>query len=169
VADDVEPGRPAVEAVFVAMVATAIVGVALVHVLAAVLPPQADAGTRPPALPLTLAVLSVSFSFAIAQAALPGPRSSGWFGLAIPLAAGIALASRGLSPSAVVSPVFIGVFLTPAAYYIAIRLSFPLAGLARHRPLTALLAAAVLLALLYQAARWITFAADKAAGFPAGN
>jgi len=27
----------------------------------------------------------------------------------------------------------------------------------------------VLLALLYQAARWITFAADKAAGFPAGN
>jgi hypothetical protein len=91
----------------------------------------------------------VSVAFAVAQAALPGPRSTSGFGLAIPLAGAIALAFRGLDPAAVVSALFVGVFLTPAAYYLALRLSLPLDGLLRHRPFTALLGVAVGLLLLY--------------------
>ena len=59
-----------------------------------------------------------------------------------------------------------GIFLTPAAYYLAIRLSFPLRGLLRHRPCSSLLGAAVGLFLLLYAARWMTLLADRAARFP---
>jgi hypothetical protein len=101
--DDFEPGRPAVEAVFAALLTTAILGVAAVQILAALLPPQASEGSPATAVPLTLGVCFVSIAFAVAQAVLPGPRSTGWFGLAIPLAGAIALAFRGLDPSAIVS------------------------------------------------------------------
>jgi hypothetical protein len=166
VADHPERGRPAVEAVFAAFLTTAVVGVAAVQVLAALLPPSASEGSPATAAPLTLCVLFVSTAFAVAQAALPGPRSTGWFGLLIPLAGAIGLAFRGLDPAAVVSALFVGVFLTPAAYYMAIRFSFPLAGLLRHRPFTSLLGAAVGTFLLFQAVRWFTLLADRAARFP---
>jgi len=164
--DDLEPGRPAVEAVFVAFLATATLGVAAVQILAALLPPPASDGSPATAVPLTLNILFVSMAFAVAQAALPGPRSTGGFGLAIPLAGAIALAFRGLDPAAIVSALFIGVFLTPTAYYMAIRLSFPLDGLLRHRPFTALLGAAVGLFLLLYAATGMTLLADRASRFP---
>ena len=75
--DDLEPGRPAVEAVFLAFLSTAILGVAAVQTLAALLPPPASEGSSATAVPLTLNVLFVSMAFAVAQAALPGPRSTG--------------------------------------------------------------------------------------------
>lgn len=161
--DDLEPGRPAVEAVFVALVATAIPGIAVVHVLARVLPPSA-VGSPPAAVPLTLTVLFVSLAFAVAQAILPGPRSTGCFGLAIPMSGAIALALRGVEPAAIVSALFVGVFLTPAAYYIAIRLSFPLRGLLRRRPVATLLVGAIAALLLIAAARLFTFLADRSSG-----
>jgi hypothetical protein len=161
VSDDLEPGRPAVEAVFVALVATAVVGIGLVHVLARVLPPSTATGSPPAAVPLTLTVLFVSLAFAVAQAILPGPRATGCFGLAIPMSGAIALALRGVEPAAIVSALFVGVFLTPTAYYIAIRLSSPLAGLFRRRPLATLLAAAVGMLMLLQAARLLTCLADR--------
>jgi hypothetical protein len=164
--DELEPGRPAVEAVFAAFLATASLGVGAVHVLAALLPPPASEGSPATAVPLTLCVCFVSVAFAVAQAALPGPRSTGWFGLAIPLAGAMGLAFRGLDPAAIVSALFLGVFLTPAAYYMAIRLSFPLRGLLRHRPLTALFGAATGLCLLFYAVTWMTFLADRSARFP---
>jgi hypothetical protein len=164
--DDLEPGRPAVEGVFVAFLTTATLGVAAVQGLAALLPPPASEGSPATAVPLSLCVLFVSIAFAVAQAVLPGPRSTGWFGLAIPLAGAIGLALRGLDPAAIVSALFVGVFLTPAAYYIAMRLSFPLAGLLRHRPFSSLLGAAVATFLLFHAARWLTFLADRSARFP---
>lgn len=164
--DDFEPGRPAVEAVFAAFLTTAILGVAAVQILAALLPPPASEGSPATAMPLTLSVCFVSIAFAVAQAALPGPRSTGWFGLALPLAGAIALAFRGVDPSAIVSALFVGIFLTPAAYYLAIRLSFPLAGLLRHRPFTALLGAAVGLFLLLYAVSWMTRLAERSARFP---
>ena len=164
--DDLEPGRPVVEAVFVACLTTALLGVAAVQILATLLPPPASEGSPATAVPLTLSVFFVSIAFAVAQAALPGPRSTGWFGLAIPVAGAIALAFRGLDPAAIVSALFVGIFLTPAAYYLAIRLSFPLRGLLRHRPFTSLLGAAVTTFVLLQAARWITLLADRTARFP---
>jgi hypothetical protein len=166
VPDDIEPGRPAVEAVFAAFLATTACGVAVVQVLAALLPPSAVEGGPPAAVPLTLAVLFVSLSFAVAQAVLPGPRTAGWFGLAIPLASALALAFRGLDPAAIVSALLVGVFLTPTAYYMAMRLSVPLSGLLRHRPFTALLGAAVGIFLLLQAVGWLTALADRTARFP---
>jgi hypothetical protein len=166
VPDEVEPGRPAVEAVFVALVATTIAGVAAVQVLAALLPPPAAEGSLPTAVPLTLTVLFVSVSFALAQAVMPGPKSAGCFGLAIPLVGSVALAFRGLDPSAVVSTLFVGVFLTPTAYYIAVRLSFPLGGMLRRRPIASLLCAAAGALVLLQAVRWLTLLADRTARFP---
>jgi len=166
VPDDVEPGRPAVEAVFVALLATAIPAVAAVQVLAALLPPSAAEGSPPTAVPLTLTVLFVSLAFAAAQAILPGPKSTGCFGLAIPLAGAIALASRGLDPAAIVSALFVGVFLTPAAYYTAIRLSFSMGGLLRRHPVVSLLCAAAGTLLLLEAARWLTLLADRSARLP---
>jgi hypothetical protein len=166
VPDDLEPGRPAVEAVFTAYLATTVWGVAAVQVLAAWLPPSAAEGGPPTAVPLTLTVLFVSFAFAVAQAVLPGPRSTGWFGLTIPLAGAIALAFRGLDPAAIVSALFVGILLTPAAYYMAIRLSFPLSGRLRRHPVAALLGAAVGLFLLFHAVRWMTLLADRSARFP---
>jgi hypothetical protein len=166
VSDDLEPGRPAVEAVFVALVATTTAGVAAVQVLAALLPPPAAEGSPPTAVPLTLTVLFVSLSFAVAQAVLPGPKSAGCLGLAIPLAGSVALAFRGLDPAAVVSALFVGVFLTPAAYYMAMRFSFPLGGLLRRRPIASLLCAAAGALFLLQAVRWLTSLADGAARFP---
>lgn len=161
--DHLEPGRPAVEAVFVALAATAIPGIAAVHILARVLPPSA-AGP-PVAVPLTLTILFVSVAFAAAQAILPGPRSTGCFGLAIPISGAVALAFRGVEPAALVSALFVGVFLTPAAYYIAIRLSFWLRGLHRRRPLLTILAAAVGMLALLQAARLLTHLADRSVGW----
>jgi hypothetical protein len=166
VPDKVELGRPAVEAVFVTLLATTIGGVAAVQVLAALLPPSAAEGSPPTAVALTLTVLFVSLSFAVAQAVLPGPKSAGAFGLAIPLAGAITLAFRGLDPAAVVSALFVGVFLTPTAYYMAIRLSFPLAGLLRHRPVASLLGGVLGTLLLLQAVRWLTLLADRTARFP---
>jgi hypothetical protein len=162
--DDQEPGRPAVEAVFAACAATAVVGVGAVHVLARLLPPAPPAGSPPAAVPLTLAVLLVAVTFAAAQAILPGPKSAGGAGLAIPMAGAVALALRGLEPAAVVSTLFVGVFLTPAAYYMAIRLSFPLAGLLRRHPVATVLAGAAVTVLVVEAARLITFLADRASG-----
>jgi hypothetical protein len=164
VPDDLEPGRPAVEAVFVALVATAIVGIGVVHVLARVLPPSAATGSPPAGVPLTLTVLFVSLAFAVAQAILPGPRSTGCFGLAIPMSGAIALALRGVEPAAIVSALFVGVFLTPTAYYIAIRLSFPLGGLLRRRPVATLLVGVIAALLLIAAARLFTFLADRSSG-----
>ncbi len=164
--DDLDPGRPAVEAVFVAFLTTAILGVAAAQILAALLPPPVSEASPATAVPLTLSVFFVSLAFAVAQAVLPGPRSTGWFGLAIPLAGAVALAFRGLDPAAIVSALFVGIILTPAAYYVAIRLSFPLGGLLRHRPFSSLLGAAVGLFLLLYAARWMTLLADRAARFP---
>ena len=64
------------------------------------------------------------------------------------------------------SALFVGVFLTPAAYYMAIRLSFPLAGLLRHRPFTSLLGAAVGLLLLLYAVRGVTLLAGSGGSLP---
>jgi hypothetical protein len=166
VADDVEPGRPAIEAVFVAFLATTAVGVAAVQILAAVLPPSAADGGQSQAAALTLAVLFVSLSFAVAQAVLPGPKSTGCFGLAIPLAGAVALAARGLDPAAVVSALMVGVFLTPTAYYIAIRLSFSLGGRLRRHPIASFVCAAAGAFILLQAVRWLTLLANRTARLP---
>lgn len=160
--EDLEPGRPAVEGVFVAWVVTAIAGLLSVHVLARWLPPWPPPGVPLPAIPLTLSMLYVSLAFAVAQAILPGPKSAGCVGLLIPLSAAIAVALRGLGASAVVGVLFAGVFLTPAAYYLAIRLSFPYGGLLRRRPLVALLCGAAGTALVIVLARWLTWLADPA-------
>ena len=130
---------------------TAVGGVVLVHGLAAVLPP-ASPGAPPPAAPLTLTILFVSLAFAVAQAILPGPRSSGCFGLAIPMAGAVALAARGVEPASVVSALFVGTFITPAAYYLAIRLSFALAGFLRRHPLAAVFMAAAGMLLVVETA-----------------
>ena len=135
---DSEPGRPPVESVFVALIATSVAGVALAQALARLLPP-ASAAAPPPAAALTVTVAAVSCAFALAQAALPGPKSAGCVGLAIPMAGAVALAVRGFEPAVVVAGLFAGVFLTPAAYYIAIRYSLSLRGYARRHPFTALL------------------------------
>jgi hypothetical protein len=161
VTEDLEPGRPAVEAVFVALVVTTVAGAAFVQLLARFLPPPA-ANAGPVASVLTATVAGVSVAFAIAQAILPGPRSAGCFGLAIPMVGAIALAFRGLEPAAVVAALFAGVFLTPAAYYLAIRFSIRLGGFARRRPFTALVAAALGTLFLVQALRMITHLADPA-------
>ncbi len=141
---------------FVAWVTTTAGGVAFVQALAAVLPPAAAEGAPSAAVPLTLTVVFVSLAFAAAQAILPGPKSAGCAGLAIPLAGAVTLAVRGLAPSAVVSALFAGVFLTPVAYYIAIRFSIRLRGFTRRRPVAALLAAALSIAVLVQALRVLT-------------
>src|SRR5512140_490203 len=99
--EEVEPGRPAVEAVFVAWVVTTVAGLAAAHALARLLPPQLPPGTPLPAVSLTLCILYVSLAFAFAQATLPGPRSTGCLGLLVPLTGAMALAVRGLAPSAV--------------------------------------------------------------------
>ena len=156
---DTEPGRPPVESVFVALVATSVAGVALAQVLARLLPP-ASAGAPPSAAALTITVAAVSLAFAVAQALLPGPASAGCVGLAIPMAGAVALAVRGFGPAVVVSGLFAGVFLTPAAYYIAIRYSFSLRGYARRHPFTALLGAAGGSVLVVQALRILTRLAD---------
>jgi hypothetical protein len=156
VGDDLEPGRPPLEAVFVAWLATTAGGVALAQALAAVLPPPAAGSAPPAAVPLTLTVLFVSLAFGVAQAILPGPKSAGVAGLAIPMAGAIALASRGLEPAAVVSALFTGVFLTPTAYYIAIRLSIGLRGFTRRRPFVALLVGAAGSAVVVEAVRVLT-------------
>jgi hypothetical protein len=162
VPDKDEIGRPAVEAVFVAWVLTAIAGLAVAHAFARWMPPDLPPGTPLPAVPLTLCVVYVSLAFALAQAILPGPRSTGCFGLLVPLTGASALAVRGLNPSAVVGALFAGVFLTPAAYYLAVRLSFPLRGLARRRPLVCLLGGAIGAAAVFEVARWLTWVADPA-------
>jgi hypothetical protein len=161
--DDLEPGRPAIEAVFVAHVAATIAGVGCVQVLGAVLPPAAAEGSPPAAVSLTLAVLFVSVAFAAAQSILPGPKSAGCFGLAIPVAGALALAFRGIEPGAVVAALFVGVFFTPAAYYLAIRLSFTLAGCLRRHPVVSLLVGVIGTLAVLQAARWLTFLADRTA------
>ncbi len=158
--DDVEPGRPAVAAVFVAWVLTTVAGLAAAHALARWLPPQLPPGSPLPAVPLTLCVVYVSLAFAFAQAILPGPKSTGCVGLLIPLTGVTALAVHGLNPSAVVGALFTGVFLTPAAYYLAVRLSFPLRGLVRRRPLVGLLGGAIGVAGVFETARWLTWLAD---------
>jgi hypothetical protein len=162
VSDNNEPGRPAFEAAFAAWVVTTLAGLVVVHLLARWLPPKLPPGTPLPAGPLTLSVGYVALAFAFAQALLPGPKSTGCLGLAIPLTGATALAVRGLSPSAVVAALFAGVFLTPVAYYLAIRWSFSLAGLLGRRPLVALTGGAVGAGLVLGVARWLTFLADPA-------
>jgi hypothetical protein len=167
VPDQDEIGRPAVEAVFVAWVLTAVIGLAVAHALAALARAAASSpqglGLAPqPAVPLTLCVVYVSVAFGFAQAILPGPKSTGCLGLLIPVTGAIALAVRGLDPSAVVGALVAGVFLTPAAYYLAVRLSFPLRGFARRRPLAAALGGAIGAAAVFEAARWLTWMADPA-------
>ncbi len=160
--ENVEPGRPAVEAVFAAWAVTTIAGLAVAHALARWLPPQPPPGTPLAAVPLTLCVVYVSAAFAFAQATLPGPKSTGCFGLLIPLTGATALAFRGVPPSAVVAALVAGVFLTPAAYYLAVRLSFPLGGLVRRRPFTGLFGGAIGMAAVYGTARCLTWLADPA-------
>ena len=155
---DPEPGRPPVESVFVALIVTTVAGAALAHVLARLLPP-ASAGP-PPSGALTVTVAAVSTAFALAQAVLPGPKSAGCVGLAIPMAGAVGLAVRGFGPAVVVSGLFAGVFLTPAAYYIAIRYSFALRGYARRHPFKALLGAAAGSVFAAQALRILTRLAD---------
>jgi hypothetical protein len=159
VVHDPEPGRPPVESVFVALIATSVAGVALAQVLARLLPPAA-ADSPPPAAALTITVAGVSIAFALAQAVLPGPKSAGCVGLAIPMAGAVALAVRGFGPAVVVSGLFAGVFLTPAAYYIAIRYSLLLRGYARRHPFRAVLGATAGTALAAQALRLLTRLAD---------
>ena len=160
--EKVEPGRPAVEAVFVAWVLTTVAGLAAAHALARWLPPGLPPGTPLPAAPLTLCLVYVSLAFAFAQAILPGPKSTGCLGLLAPLTGAIALAVRGLNPSAVVGALFAGVFLTPAAYYLAVRLSFALRGFVRRRPVAGLLGGATGAAAVFEVARWLTWLADPA-------
>jgi hypothetical protein len=160
VVDDSEPGRPPAEAVFVALLVTTAVGTGLVQVLARILPPAADAS--PPAVALTATVACVSLAFAVAQALLPGPKSAGCAGLAIPMIGAVALAVRGHEPAIVVSALFAGVFLTPAAYYIAIRFSVALRGYARRRPLRASVAGLLGTLLLVQALRIVLHLSDPA-------
>ena len=152
--DDPEPGRPPVESVFVALLATTVAGSRSPRCSPASF--RQPAGASPPAVALTMTVAAVSLAFAVAQAVLPGPRSAGCVGLAIPMVGAVALAVRGFGPAVVVSALFAGVFLTPAAYYIAIRFSLSLRGYARRHPLTALLAAAAGAALAGQALRILT-------------
>jgi hypothetical protein len=159
VGEEFEPGRPAVEAVFLAWVATTLGGVALVQGLARVLPPAAASDSAPAGVPLTLAIVFVALSFAVAQAVLPGPKSCGFAGLALPMAGAISLAARGLEPAAVVASLFSGVFLTPAAYYMAIRFSFALGGSLRRRPVRALVAFAAGVAAVVLVVRWLTWSA----------
>lgn len=158
--EDLEPGRPALEAVFVALVTTTIAAGALVHLLVRLLPPSA--AEPAPAATLTVAVACVSLAFAGAQAVLPGPKSAGSAGLAIPMIGAIVLAVRGLDPAAVVSTLFTGVFLTPAAYYVAVRYTRSLRGYARRRPLTALTALVAGGLFVVQALRIVTHLADPA-------
>jgi hypothetical protein len=162
VPDQREPGRPAVEAVFVAWVLTAVAGLAVAHALARWLPPGLPPGTPLPAVPLTLCVVYVSLAFAFAQVTLPGPRSTGCLGLLVPLTGATALAVRGLHPSAVVGALFAGVFLTPAAYYLSVRLSCSLRGFVRRRPLVGLFGGAFGVAAVFEMARWVTWLADAA-------
>jgi hypothetical protein len=133
-----------------------------VHLLARWLPPALPPGTPVPAAALTLSIVYVALAFACAQALLPGPRSTGCLGLAIPLLGATTLAVRGLNPSAVVASLFAGVFLTPVAYYLAIRWSFALAGFLGRRPLAALAGGALGAGLVLAFARWVTFLADPA-------
>jgi hypothetical protein len=160
VVDDSEPGRPPVESVFVAFIATTFAGGACAQVLARMLPPPP--GTPPPAVTLTMVVASVSLAFAVAQAVLPGPRSAGCAGLAIPIVGAMWLAVGGYEPATVVAALFSGVFLTPAAYYLAIRFSRPLGGVARRRPLAALVAGGLATLLLLQALRLVAHLSDPA-------
>ena len=160
--DQDEIGRPAVEAVFVAWVLTTVAGLATAQALARWLPPRLPPGTPPPAASLTLCVVYVSLTFAFAQAILPGPKSTGCFGLLVPLTGATALAVRGLNPSAVVSALFAGVFLTPAAYYLAVRLSSRLRGLVRRRPVVGLIGGAIGVAAVFKVARGLTWLADPA-------
>ena len=97
---------------------------------------------------------------------MPGPKSAGCVGLAIPMAGAVALAVRGFEPAVVVAGLFAGVFLTPAAYYIAIRYSLSLRGYARRHPFTALLAGAAGTALAGQALRILTRLAADATSHP---
>ncbi len=159
VTDDTQPGRPAPESVFAAFVVTTVPAVVLVQLLARILPPPP--GASPPAAALTVVVSCVSLAFAIAQALLPGPQSSGCVGLAIPMAGAVTLAFQGQEPAVVVSALFAGVFLTPTAYYLAIRFSFALRSFVRRRPITALLAAAFGSVLLLQALLLVTHLADR--------
>ncbi len=161
-ADDLEPGRPALAAVFAAWVVTTVAGVACVQLLARWLPPAPPPGTSPPAAALTLCVGGVLLAFACAQAALPGPKSSGCLGLGLPIAGAAALALRGVGPAAVIAALFTGVFLTPVGYYLAIRWSRPLAGFPRRRPLPAVALAAGGAWFVVEAARWLTWLADPA-------
>jgi len=78
------------------------------------------------------------------------------------LTGAIALAVRGLNPSAVVSALLAGVFLTPAAYYLAVRLSIRLRDLVRRRPLAGLLGGAIGVAAVFEIVRWLTWLADPA-------
>jgi hypothetical protein len=160
--DDQEPGRPAVEAAFAAWTLTTIGGLIVVHLLGRWLPPPPSPGDALPAAALTLAVLYVSTAAAVAEALLPGPRSTGGLGLLIPLTAAVALAVRGLSPSAVVAALFGGVVLTPASYFLAIRLTFPLRGRLRRHPVSTVLAGALAAVAVFEAARWLTWLADPA-------
>ena len=160
--EQVDPGRPAVEAVFVAWVLTTIAGLAAAHALARWLPPELPPGTPLPAVSLTLCIVYVALAFAFAQAILPGPKSTGCLGLLVPLTGAIALAVRGLNPSAVVSALLAGVFLTPAAYYLAVRLSIRLRDLVRRRPLAGLLGGAIGVAAVFEIVRWLTWLADPA-------
>ncbi len=158
--DDQGPGRPAVEAVFVAWAVTTVAGIAAVQLLARWLPPFPPPGTPPAAVPLTLTVCGVSLLFALAQAMSPGPKSAGCLGLAIPLAGATAVAVLGLTSSAVVAALFTGVFLTPTAYYLAIRLSFQLAGFLRRHPAAGVAGGAMGAMLVLGIARWLTWLAD---------
>ncbi len=160
--DDNEIGRPAVEAVYVGWVLTTIGGLAVAHALARWLPPALPPAAPQPAAPLTLCVIYVSLAFACAQSLLPGPKSTGCLGLLIPLTGATGLALRGLNASAVVAALFAGVFLTPAAYYLAVRHSLGLRGLLRRRPLTAMLCAVIGAAAVFLAARWLTWLGDPA-------
>ena len=74
----------------------------------------------------------------------------------MPMAGAIALAVRGFEPAAVVSALFTGVFLTPVAYYMAMRFSFALGGAVRRRPFTTLLVAAAATGLVVMAVRVLT-------------
>jgi hypothetical protein len=158
---DLEPGRPAIEAVFVALLVTTAAGTVLAHLLARVLPPAA-AGGPPAAAALTVTVACVSLAFGFAQTVLPGSRSAGCAGLAIPMIGAITLAIGGHEPAIVVSALFAGIFLTPAAYYIAIRFSVALRAYARRRPFVAMPAGVVGALLLVQLLRVITHLADPA-------
>jgi hypothetical protein len=160
--EDLEPGRPAVESVFAALVATTFGGVALALGVALAWPPAPVApGSAAPASALTRTVVAVAVAFAVAQAALPGPRSAGCAGLLIPLVGALTLALRGHDPATVASALIAGVCLTPAAYYLAVRYSSALRGFVRRRPFSALTAGGLIVLLLVLALRLMTRLADR--------